>query len=468
MFRGRVRQIHMIGIGGTGMCGIAEVLLTMGFRVTGSDSKESPTVRRLRGLGGQIHIGHQASLVEGADVVVRSTAIPSDNVEIRAAEQAHIPVIPRAEMLAELMRMKYGVAVAGTHGKTTTTSMLAACMARAGMDPTIVIGGRLDQIGSTARLGAGEFLVAEADESDGSFMILAPTVAVITNIDPEHLDHWGTEQHLLDGFVAFANKVPFFGFAALCLDHPNVQALLPRLRRKVITFGLGAQAEVRGLDLRFDGLCTRFQVEHLGQPLGEVQLGMPGKHNVLNALAAIAVGLELGLPFPSLQQALDGFTGVDRRFSVRAEPSPSPGAPPVTIIDDYGHHPVEIRATLAAARGAWPHRRLIAVVQPHRFTRVRDLFEDFARAFNDANHVVVCPIYRAGEAPIEGIDHPRLAAALGEHGHRSVQAVEDLDAAVAHLAAMVQPGDVVITLGAGDVNRVCEGLNRRLTGSVGG
>lgn len=466
MFRGRVRQIHMIGVGGTGMCGIAEVLLTMGFRVTGSDARESATVQRLRALGGRIHIGHDPSLVEGADVVVRSTAIPADNVEIRAAEQAHVPVIPRAEMLAELMRMKYGLAVAGTHGKTTTTSMLAACLAQAGLDPTIVIGGRLDRIGSTARLGAGEFLVAEADESDGSFMLLAPTVAVITNIDPEHLDHWRTEAALLDGFAAFANKVPFYGFAALCLDHPNVQALLPRLRRKVLTYGLGAQAEVRGVDLRFQGLNTRFLALRQGQPLGELRLGMPGQHNVLNALAAITVGLELGVPFASLQAALDGFSGVDRRFSVRAEPPLPEG--PVTIVDDYGHHPAEIRATLAAARGAWPHRRLLAVVQPHRYTRLRDLFEDFARAFNDADHVVVCPVYRAGEAPIEGVDAARLATALSEHGHRSVQLVEDLDAATAHLHGLLRGGEVVITLGAGDVNRVGEALAARLEGGAGG
>ncbi|NOY28175.1 MAG: UDP-N-acetylmuramate--L-alanine ligase, partial [Oligoflexia bacterium] len=265
MFRGKIQQIHMIGIGGTGMCGIAEVLLTMGFRVTGTDLCESATVARLRSRGGTIHIGHDPAYVDGADVVVKSTAIPDHNVEVQAAEAAHIPVIPRAEMLAELMRMKYGVAVAGTHGKTTTTSMLGACMAEAGMDPTIVIGGRLDHLGSNARLGSGEFLVAEADESDGSFMLLAPTVAIITNIDPEHLDHWGTQDALLDGFAAFASKVPFFGFVAACLDHPNVQALLPRLRRKVVTFGLGAQADVRGLDLRFDGIETRFVVTHFGE-----------------------------------------------------------------------------------------------------------------------------------------------------------------------------------------------------------
>ncbi|MCB9779999.1 MAG: UDP-N-acetylmuramate--L-alanine ligase [Alphaproteobacteria bacterium] len=466
MFRGKVQRIHFVGIGGTGMCGIAEVLLNMGFQVTGSDMRESATVQRLRGLGGVIHVGHAAEHVAGADVVVKSTAVPPHNVEIKAADAAHVPVIPRAEMLAELMRMKYGLAVAGTHGKTTTTSMLAACLGTAGLDPTIVIGGRLDRIGSTARLGAGEFMVAEADESDGSFMLLAPTVAVITSIDPEHMEHWGTMDALLDGFAAFAGKVPFFGFAALCLDHENVQALLPRLRRRVVTYGLDAQAEVRAVDLQQRGLESTFTVVHGGEPLGRLRLHMPGVHNVHNALAATAVSLDLGVPFARIQEALDGFTGVDRRFSIRAE-VPAGNADPITIIDDYGHHPAEIRATLTAAAGAWPHRRIVAVFQPHRYTRVRDLFRDFARCFNSATHVVVCPVYRAGEAPIDGIDQHSIAAALGEHGHRSVSAVDDLDAAVDHLAGIVQPGDVVITLGAGDVNRVCGELAARLPGAAG-
>ncbi len=455
MFREKVQHIHMVGIGGTGMCGIAEVLLTQGFKVTGSDMRESATVQRLRGLGGEISVGHAAHNVEGADVVVKSTAIPAHNVEVQAADAAHIPVIPRAEMLAELMRMKYGLAVAGSHGKTTTTSMLAACLGTAGLDPTIVIGGRLDSIGSTARLGAGEHLVAEADESDGSFMLLAPTVAVVTSIDPEHLDHWGDLDALLDGFAAFASKVPFYGFAALCLDHPNVQAILPRIRRRIITYGLGAQAEVRGIDIRPDGVQTRFSVVRHGEALGDLNLSMPGRHNVLNALAATAVALELGIDFATVARALDGFTGVDRRFSIRAELVPPQGGDAVTIIDDYGHHPAEIQATLTAAAEAWPHRRVIAVFQPHRYTRVRDLFDDFARSFNQAGQVIVAPIYRAGEQPIEGIDSAHLAAALGEHGHRAVVAVDSLDAALQSVLDRVQPGDVVLTLGAGDVNRIC-------------
>jgi UDP-N-acetylmuramate--alanine ligase len=468
MFRGKVRRIHFVGIGGSGMSGIAEVLLNMGFLVSGSDLKEGPVTRRLRGLGGTIHIGHDAQHVQGVDVVVRSTAVARQNPELQAAEAQKIPVIPRAEMLAELMRMKYGLAVAGTHGKTTTTSMLATCLHKAGLDPTIVIGGRLDSMGSSARLGAGDFMVAEADESDGSFLHLSPTVAVVTNIDPEHLDHWGTMDALVDGFADFANKVPFFGFAALCLDHPTVQALLPRLRRRVVTFGLNPQAEVRAVDVQLDGLDTRFRVVVRDAPLLDVQLSMPGEHNVKNALAAIAVCLELDIAPARIQEALQGFSGVDRRFSVRAEVVVDPADPrPVTIVDDYGHHPAEIRTTLEATRRAFPGRRVVAVVQPHRYTRVRDLFEDFARCLNDAGHVVLCPLYAAGEAPIEGIDHPHLAAAVVRHGHRSVVAVDGLEAAVAHLRDFVRPGDLVLTLGAGDVNRVCELLAQALREGAG-
>lgn len=461
MFRGKIQTIHFVGIGGSGMSGIAEVLLTMGYTVTGSDLSAGASVQRLRGLGGHIQVGHDPENVVGADVVVKSTAIPMTNPEIVAAEQAHIPVIPRAEMLAELMRMKYGVAVAGTHGKTTTTSMLAQVLHHAGLDPTIVIGGRLDAIGASAKLGAGEFMVAEADESDGSFMLLDPTVAVITNIDPEHLEHWGSMDALVQGFREFAGKVPFFGFSALCLDHPVVQSLIPSLRRKTVTYGLGAQSEVRGESLSFDGIDARFQVRWRGDLLGEIHLAMPGEHNVSNALASIAVGLELDIPFDRIQAGLEGFTGVDRRFSIRADLKSPDGD--ITIIDDYGHHPTEIRATLGAAAQAWPDRRIVAVFQPHRYTRVRDLMDEFQRAFNDADQVVVCPVYRAGERPIEGVDHERIAAGMVEHGHRGVTRVDSLDEASAHLLEQTRPGDVVITLGAGDVATICttlgEGLN---------
>jgi len=469
MFRGKIHHIHFVGIGGSGMSGIAEVLLTMGFSVTGSDLSEGSAVVRLRGLGATVHLGHDPAHVDGVDVVVKSTAIPDRNVEIQAALGAKIPVIPRAEMLGELMRMKYGVAVAGTHGKTTTTSMLARVLQAAELDPTVVIGGRLDAMGSSARLGAGDFMVAEADESDGSFLLLDPTITVVTNIDPEHLDHWGTVDALHEGFVEFAGSVPFFGFATLCLDHPVVQTLIPRLRRPVATYGFSAQADVRGHEFQSSGLLTTLSVSWAGTHLGELRLGMPGRHNALNALAATTVALELGVPFARIQEGLEGFSGVDRRFSVRAEGVPTAGSledistnEAVTIIDDYAHHPTEIIATLGAAAEAWPNRRIVAVFQPHRFTRVRDLADDFARSFNDATHVVVCPIYRAGERPIEGVDHRSLAASLAHHGHRSVEAAEDLEGAVNHLLDHARPGDVIITLGAGDVNRVCGELAHAL------
>ena len=463
MFRGKVQRIHFVGIGGSGMSGIAEVLLTQGYTITGSDMKEGDAVRRLRSLGGTVFIGHDPNQVEGAHVVVKSTAVPMTNPEIVSAEAHQIPVIPRAEMLAELMRMKYGLAVAGTHGKTTTTSMLATCLHGAGLDPTIVIGGRLDSMGSSARKGAGEFLVAEADESDGSFMLLDPTVAVITNIDPEHLEHWGSMDALVDGFCDFANKVPFFGFATLCLDHPVVQSLLPRIRRRTVTYGFNAQADVRGENIQMNGISATVDVLWRDQMMGTLSLNMPGRHNVSNALAAVAVGLELDIPFEQLQRALDGFTGVDRRFSVRAIVDIG-GDEPVTIIDDYGHHPTEIRATLEATANAWPGRRVTAVFQPHRYTRVRDLFEDFVRCFNHATEVVVCPVYRAGEQPIEGMDHHKLGRGMIEHGHRAVSVVENLDEATAIVAQNRQAGDVIITLGAGDVNRVCTDLEGALSG----
>jgi len=464
MFRGKVQRIHFVGIGGSGMSGIAEVLITQGYTVTGSDMREGQAVRRLRKLGGTIFIGHKPEQVEGAHVVVKSTAVPMTNPEIAAAEAAQIPVIPRAEMLAELMRMKYGLAVAGTHGKTTTTSMLATCLHGAGLDPTIVIGGRLDSMGSSARLGAGEFLVAEADESDGSFMLLDPTVAVITNIDPEHLEHWGSMDSLVDGFCEFANKVPFFGFATLCLDHPVVQSLLPRIRRRTVTYGFSAQADVRGENVQFSGITATVDVHWRNEFMGTVSLNMPGRHNVSNALAAIAVGLELDIPFAKLAEALHGFCGVDRRFSVRAEVDIG-GELPVTIIDDYGHHPTEIQATLQAAANAWTGQRVVAVFQPHRYTRVRDLFDDFVRCFNHATDVVVCPVYRAGEQPIEGLDHHQIAQGMIEHGHRGVTTVESLEEATAVLAKGRESGDIVITLGAGDVNQVCGDLEAALNGN---
>jgi UDP-N-acetylmuramate--alanine ligase len=458
MFRGKVRQVHFVGIGGSGMNGLAEVLLTLGFVVSGSDMKESGTVARLRSLGAQVFIGHRAENIVGADVIVRSTAVPDHNPELSAGRAQAIPVIPRAELLAELMRMKYGVAVAGTHGKTTTTSMIAQILGAAGLDPTVVIGGKLDALGSNAKLGQGELLVAEADESDGSFLLLAPTVAVITNIDPEHLDHYGDFATLRRAFVDFANKVPFFGFTVACLDHPIVQESLPELRRRVVTYGLTRQADLRGDDIRCDGLETSFAVHRGAETLGRLRLMMPGQHNVQNALAAAATALGLDIPFEQVAAGLDGFTGVQRRFTVVGE------AGGVMVVDDYGHHPEEIRATLAAARAGFEKRRIIAVFQPHRYTRVRDLHADFCRAFNRADRVLVCPIAAAGEAPIDGIDHQSLAEGLRRYGHRGVERVDDLDEALTRLTDMAQPGDLVITLGAGNVNSICAPLVQRLGG----
>ncbi len=457
MFRGIVRTIHFVGIGGIGMSGIAEVLLTLGFGVSGSDMKEGAAIARLRSLGAVVHIGHAESNLGDADVVVRSTAVAASNPEIAGAIARGTPVIPRAEMLAELMRLRDGVAVAGSHGKTTTTSMVATCLAAGGLDPTVVIGGRLDNLGGTnARLGRGEWLVAEADESDGSFNLLSPTVALVTNIDAEHLDHYGTFDALIDAFVQFAGKVPFFGFSVLCVDHPVVAAMVPRLGRRVVTYGQARHADVRGQVVEQDGMNTTFRVWRQGVELGAITLGMPGTHNVTNAVGAVAVALELGVPFDVVQGALHGFSGVQRRFTPLGEVGG------VQVIDDYGHHPVEIEATLAAAEGGFRDRRIVAVFQPHRFTRVEALFDSFCGAFTHADQVFVCPIYRAGEEPIEGIDHLALARALRERGHRTAEAVDDLDAMVVRLVEFVEPGDLVILLGAGDVNRVGPQLLARL------
>jgi len=450
MFRGKVRVIHFVGIGGIGMSGIAEVLLTLGFEIHGSDLRAGASVKRLRKLGALIHIGHDASNLADADVVVRSTAVGVDNAEIKGALDRGIPVIRRAEMLAELMRLKHGLAVAGTHGKTTTTSMLAACLAAGDLDPTVVIGGRFDHLGgSNARLGAGEYMVAEADESDGSFLLLNPTATIITNIDPEHLDHYGTVEALEESFVEFANAVPFYGFSALCLDHPRVQKLMTRVRRRVVTYGFARQADYRSSQPTYDGLATRFTVYSGDDELGPITLAMPGQHNVSNATGAIATAMELNIPFHKIQKALHGFSGVQRRFTVVGQKAG------VTVIDDYGHHPVEIQATLEAAESAFPQRKVIAVFQPHRYSRIQDLWADFCGAFNRAAEVVVCPVYAAGEKPIEGVNHERIAHEMRERGHRGTKAVADLDEAVKHLVETASDGDVIIALGAGNVNTIC-------------
>ncbi len=459
MFRGKINQIHFVGIGGTGMSGIAELLLNLGLRVTGSDLRRGEAAERLISLGAKVCVGdHRPENVGEADVVVASSAVKLDNLELREARLRGIPVIPRAEMLAELMRLKYGVAIAGSHGKTTTTSLVATVLEAAGLDPTVVIGGKLNAYGSNARLGHSDLLVAEADESDGSFMRLSPTLAAITNIDPEHLDHYGSLESLLDTFVAFANKVPFYGLCVLCLDHPNVQTVLPRIEKRTMTYGLSAQADLRARDLRTEGLSVSFEVIRSGASLGRVRLGMPGVHNVLNALATLALADELKVEFEVAAEALESFGGVARRFTVLGE------AEGVTVVDDYGHHPAEIMATLEAAQRAFG-RRVVAVFQPHRYSRVKLLQRDFHRAFNRADELLVLPIYAAGEEPIEGLTAEGLVEGILRHGHRAARFQPDLETATDWLIENIEPGDVVITLGAGNVNRVGRDLLTRLAGA---
>ncbi len=464
MFRGRVRRVHFVGVGGIGMSGLAEILRTLRFEVSGSDLREGETTKRLSRLGVRIDVGHRAENVRGADVVVYSSAIRPENPELVEAHARGIPVIVRAEMLAELMRVKYGVAIAGSHGKTTTTSLVATILSAAGLDPTVVVGGRMAALGTNARLGEGDLLVAEADESDGSFLRLTPTIAVVTNIDPEHLDHYRTHECLKEAFVEFIEKVPFYGLAVLCLDHPDVQELLPRVQRRHVTYGLSPQADYYAKSVVYEGTSARFQCFRRTEALGEFQVKMPGQHNVLNTLAAIAVADELEVPLDVIKDSLATFHGVARRFTVVAEPRG------VALVDDYGHHPAEVRATLAAARRAYTGRVLVAF-QPHRFTRTQLLFEEFTRAFNDADQVFVCDVYSAGEAPIAGASGENLAQAMARHGHHGVSHAPDRERLCAELADLAQPGDVVIALGAGDINRILlsvqQGLEARL-GAGGG
>ncbi|MCA9670537.1 MAG: UDP-N-acetylmuramate--L-alanine ligase [Myxococcales bacterium] len=444
MFKGRVHNIHFVGIGGIGMSGIAEVLLNLGYAVSGSDLRESETTRRLSGLGGRILTGHSAENLEAADVVVISSAVKANNPEVRAARERSIPVIPRAEMLAELMRLKYGIAVAGSHGKTTTTSLLAALLDAGDLDPTVVIGGKVNSLGSNARLGQGDYLVAEADESDGSFLKLSPTIAVVTNIDPEHMDHYSGLEHLKETFLAFVNKIPFYGLSVLCLDCENVQSLIPQVEKRYVTYGTTSQADYHLSEVRVEGASVSFCPVRFGEVGERVTLSMVGRHNMLNALASLAVADELGIPREKSRAALDGFSGVQRRFTVRGEIGG------VMVVDDYGHHPTEIRATLAGAREALG-RRIIAVVQPHRYSRVKHLFDQFATACYDADLVLVSEIYPAGESPIDGVSGEALTSAMRTHGHRDASFCPTREALDETLRERVQPGDVVITLGAGDI-----------------
>ncbi len=472
MFREKRPRIHFVGIGGIGMSGIAELLLNLGYPVSGSDLKESENSERLAALGGQVGIGHRAEHVAGADVVVVSSAVKRSNVEVAAARAAGIPVIPRAEMLAELMRLKSGIAVAGSHGKTTTTSLIAHVLAVAGLDPTLVVGGRVGALGAAsskgalgtnAKLGKGDWIVVEADESDGSFLRYSQAIAIVTNIDAEHLDHYGDLARLRLAFVEFINRVPFYGLAVVCLDHPAVRELLPQIEKRHVTYGFNEAADYRATDTKLDQFATSFEAVRSGagaraskeEHLGRFDLPMVGKHNVQNALAALAVADELSIPRATVREALASFRGVDRRFSVRGDVGG------VLVVDDYGHHPAEIRATLAGAKAAFT-RRLVVVFQPHRYTRTRDLFEEFAAAFDHADTVIVTEVYAAGEEPLVGVTGEAVAEAIRQRGPREVIFARDRSHALEELLLRLRPGDLALTLGAGDITKLGPELVREL------
>lgn len=457
----RTKRIHFVGIGGAGMSGIAQILLNMGYSVTGSDLHESETVRRLREAGARVTVGHDAKNVDDSEVVVVSSAVGPDNPEVAEAKARMIPVIPRAQMLAELMRMKYAVAVAGSHGKTTATSMTAVTMSRGGFDPTIIIGGRVDRFGSGAKLGKGDFLVAEADESDGSFLRLYPTIAVVTNIDSEHLDFYKSYGAVKDAFAQFINKTPFYGASIICLDDAGVQEIIPRLEKRFWTYGILGAADVTAKEIEFDRLSSSFTAAFHGRELGRVTINMPGLHNVYNALAAVTAGLELEMEAEDIIGALDGFGGVERRLQLKGD------VDGVMVIDDYGHHPSEIMATLRGIKEGFEDRRLMVVFQPHRYTRTRDHLDEFHTCFYDADELVVTEIYPAGEKPIEGLSGELIAEGAARHGKKGVKFVPDLEAAVDHLLAAVREGDIVLTLGAGDVVKAGEMFLERLSGRKG-
>lgn len=465
----RVKRIHFIGAGGAGMSGIAEVLLNLGYQVSGSDMQANATTQRLAARGMQLSIGHDEGVVEGCDVVVKSTAVKEDNPEIIAAHRLHIPVIPRAEMLAELMRFRYGIAVAGTHGKTTTTSLIASVLAEGGLDPTFVIGGRLNSTGGNARLGAGQYLVAEADESDASFLHLQPVLAVVTNIDADHMGTYGGDFAVLrKTFVEFLHHLPFYGLAVICLDDPVVKEVLPELSRPLLTYGTSEHADIRISDIRQQQAVTKFRVARAGEPQWlDVTLNMAGKHNVLNATAAIAVAHELGVDDAAILRGLENFQGIARRFHVYDELKTAVGD--VLMIDDYGHHPREVAAAIAAIRDGWPGRRLVVVFQPHRYTRTQELFDDFAKELSEADALLMLEVYAAGEMPIAGADSRALCRAIRTRNQVDPVFIEDNDELEVVLSGLLQQGDVLLTLGAGDVGavaaRLCETLQQGQEGA---
>jgi len=451
----KVKRIHFVGIGGIGMSGIAEVLLNLGYGVSGSDVQFTDTTRRLQHLGAAVAVGHAAKNIGSADVVVTSTAVKPDNPEVLEAHRKNIPVIPRAEMLAELLKMKFSVAVSGSHGKTTTTSMVSTLLAEGGLDPTMVIGGKLASIGSNARLGGGDILVAEADESDGSFLKLSPTIAVITNIDREHLDYYPGIEEIKDAFLKFANMVPFYGCTVMCSDNEHVRAIARSVKRRMITYGITHPADYTARGVRHSGAKTRYALSYRGENLGDVELVVPGLFNVYNSMAAIAVGRELDLDMQVLRKGLLAFSGVQRRLEVKGE------AGSITVMDDYGHHPTEIMATLAAVRQT-KKGRLIVVFQPHRYTRTKALFDEFTRAFGDADVLVLNDIYPASEAPIPGVHSAALWVAIKEGGHPCVEYIAQPQSTVEFLLANARPGDTVLTLGAGSVYKIGEAFLERL------
>ncbi|MFO8164466.1 MAG: UDP-N-acetylmuramate--L-alanine ligase [Desulfatiglandales bacterium] len=453
---GKVKHIHLVGIGGIGMSGIAELLLNLGYCVSGSDLRKTEVTEHLANLGGTIFLGHDSQNIDGADVVVFSSAVKGNNREIVEAKERSIPVIPRAEMLAELMRLKYGIAVAGSHGKTTTTSMIASILTKGGFDPTVIIGGRLNIWGgSNARLGRSDFLVAEADESDGSFLALSPSMAVVSNIDHEHIDFYCSMENLRKIFVDFINKIPFYGRAILCVDDKEVQGLIPQLTKSYVTYGLSPQSDIRASGIAKKGMNTSFDVTFKNRFVGNVTISIPGQHNVLNALAAIGIGLEMDIDFKHIREGLKDLGGLKRRFEIKGQKGG------ILFVDDYGHHPTEIIATLSAAKECWPDRRLVVIFQPHRFTRTRDLYDKFVISFNQADFLIITPIYGAGEEPIQGVDSSILYQGIKQHGHRAVTYSDSAEGSISFLLDQIRTGDVVLTLGAGDIHLVGSELLKR-------
>jgi UDP-N-acetylmuramate--alanine ligase len=461
MYR-KTKHIHFVGIGGIGMSGIAELLLSLGYKVSGSDLRTTDITKRLEEMGGVVHQGHEAAWVAGADVVVTSTAIPTDNPEVVAAKEAHVPVIQRAEMLAELMRLKkYGIAVAGSHGKTSTTSMVAAILAEAGLDPTVVVGGKVHGLGSNAKLGEGEFLVAEADESDGSFLKLSPVIEVVTNIDLEHLDYYRDIEQIKDIFLEFIDRLPFYGVAVVCIDNDNVAQILPRIKKRILTYGLSEQADLQAVKITSGNGTSTFTVRNSSGELGVIRLNRPGRHLIYNSLAAISVGLELEIDFWVIARALEQFQGVQRRLQVKGE------AGGVLVVDDYGHHPTEIRATLEAVREGWPERRVVVAFQPHRYSRTQGLFDDFVTAFRRADVLILTDIYAASEQPIEGVTSEKLLEAIKLHGQRHAHYIPELVQQPQAFLPLLQEGDLLLTLGAGNIVRAGEQVLATLKASQG-